>query len=111
MNARRGLLMQRRIGYVRCEVQPRCEEANTMQKFAVAVIASAAILCVASWSSSQAGGIQPGYYAYSQFVYGSTEQRYAEGCLRWVWPNRSWYNYCTGGQYVVARRKVIAVRY
>jgi hypothetical protein len=81
-----------------------------MRKPALALLGSAAILCATTWPG-EAGGIHPGYYAHSQLVYGNAEQYYAAGCLRWVYQNRSWYNYCAVGGYVVARKGTVVVKY
>lgn len=81
-----------------------------MRKSALTLLGSVAILC-ATIGTGEAGGIHPGYYAYSQLVYGYAEQHYAAGCLRWVYQNRSWYNYCAVGGYVLARRGAVVVKY
>ena len=82
-----------------------------MQKLALTVIASAAILFGTAWSSSEASGIRPGYYAYSQLVYGNAERHYAAGCLRWGWHNLSWYNYCCASKYRHQRKDVVSAKY
>jgi len=77
-----------------------------MKKSFLTLILSTAVLCATGWSDGHAGGIRPGYYAHTQLVYGSASERYAAGCLRWQFQNRSWYNYCAE-----TRGRVVSVRY
>ena len=84
-----------------------------MRKFVLAALAGIA-LTGASAASSEAGGIWPRYYAYNQLVYGHAEALYTQGCLRWGWHNRSWYNYCAAREDIVAwrsPRRAVAVTY
>jgi hypothetical protein len=76
-------------------------------KQALTLIACALILCVGSWSPSEAGGMRPGWYAYSLLVYGNNGyERLAAGCLRWHYQERAWYDHCVG-----PRRKPVVAKY
>jgi len=77
-----------------------------MQKLAITLVLSAAVLCGMGWSQSYAGDeLQPGWYGYSLLVYGNNAwERNAAGCLRWHWQVRSWYDHCGArGPAVVAK--------
>jgi len=66
-----------------------------MQKLALTLVLSATALCAMGWSQSYASDeLLPGWYGNSLLVYGDPDARYAAGCLRWHWQNRSWYDHC-----------------
>jgi len=77
-----------------------------MTKLALMLVLSATVLC-AMGSQSRAGDeLLPGWYGgYLPFGYGNAEERYAAGCLRWHWQNRSWYDHCG------ARRAPVVAKY
>jgi|SoiMethySBSTD1v2_1073268.scaffolds.fasta_scaffold31864_2 hypothetical protein len=80
-----------------------------MRTLAVILVAGSVVFATSAWSGAQAGsGIRPGYYAYGLLVYGSASYRYADGCLRWGWHNRTWYNYCCPS---CGTRGAVSVRY
>jgi hypothetical protein len=77
-----------------------------MQKLALTLVLSATVLCAIGWSQSYAGDeLPPGWYGSSLLVYGSPDERYAAGCLRWHWQVRSWYDHCG------ARKRAVVAKY
>jgi hypothetical protein len=61
------------------------------------VIVAAAILS-ASVPAAQAGGLAPGYSAYSQLAFANGWALYDAGCLKWMPFVRGWYNICVAGR-------------
>ena len=66
---------------------------------ALKLMACAAVLWLGCWSSGEAAGIRPGWYAYSLLVYGNNGyERNAAGCLRWHFQQRAWWDHCAASR-------------
>jgi hypothetical protein len=65
---------------------------NSMQK--VILASGLALACALPLSSAQAGGMQPGFHARTQLLYGSGWQLYDTGCLSWNYQQHAWFTHC-----------------
>lgn len=74
------------------------------------VLAAAAVLAFGATQARPAAAewIAPDRdWAGYELIYGHAAHLYEQGCLRWVWPNRAWYNHCG----VEHRRAYVKRRY